>query len=128
MNLHTSSRSDSTPVTYNERSRAALESVPAKSPHRKYLVLLAMHLMHTDDMALLCEAADCSERTFHYAKKRLSEDDGVILNYERSAGRYLLIQSGVLDLPRVAELMKRYYPLPFAHIERLPQTNRETTN
>ncbi len=111
-------------VTYNELNRVELESIPAKSPHRKYLVLLALHLVHTDDPLVLSEAADCSERTFHYVKKRLSQEDGVILNYDRSEKRYHLIQSGVLDLPRVAELMRRHYPLRYAHIERLSrQTN-----
>jgi hypothetical protein len=111
-------------VTYNELSRSELEPIPAKSPHRKYLILLALHLLHTDDPLMLSEAADCSERTFHYVKKRLSQEDGVILNYDRSARRYELIQSGVLDLPRVAELMRRHYPLRYAHIERLSQQTR----
>ena len=114
--------------TYNDRNRAKLESVPAKSPHRKYLVLLAMHMVHTDDALVLSEAADCSERTFHYVKSRLSKQDGVIFNYDRSAGRYVVIQSGVLDLPRVAELMKRHYPLRYAFIENLSKntcTGRE---
>jgi hypothetical protein len=111
-------------VTYNELNRSELESIPPKSPHRKYLILLALHLLHTDDPLLLSEAADCSERTFHYVKKRLSEEDGVILNYDRSAKRYELIQSGVLDLPRVAELMRRHYPLRYAHIEKLSQKTR----
>ncbi len=69
---------DENRITYNELSRVGLEPVPAKSTHRKYLVLLAMHLMHTDDSLLLSDAADCSERTFHYVKKRLSQDDGVM--------------------------------------------------
>ena len=111
-------------VTYNDLSRRELESVPAKSTHRKYLVLLAMHLMHTDDCLLLAEAADCSERTFHYVKKRLSQDDGVILHYDRSAGRYVVVQSGVLDLPRLAELMKRHYPGRYAYIEELARKTR----
>ena len=113
-------------ITYNESSHAELESVPAKSTHRKYLVLLAMHLMHTDDSSLLSDAADCSERTFHYVKKRLSQDDGVILNYDRSAGRYVVLQSGVLDLPRVAELMKRHYPKRYSYIEELARKTRRT--
>jgi hypothetical protein len=108
--------------TYNDRNRAKLESVPAKSPHRKYLVLLAMHMVHTDDALMLSEAADCSERTFHYVKSRLSKQDGVIFNYDRSAGRYVVIQSGVLDLARVAELMKRHYPLRYAFIENLSKS------
>jgi hypothetical protein len=105
--------------TYNDRNRAKLESVPAKSPHRKYLVLLAMQMIHTDDALVLSEAADCSERTFHYVKSRLSKQDGVIFNYDRSAGRYVVIQSGVLDLPRIAELMKRHYPERYAFIRNL---------
>lgn len=112
-------------TTYNELNRAALESVPDKSPHRKYLVLLAMHLMHTDDPAVLSAAADCSERTFHYAKKRLCEEDGVLINYDRTAHRYVLIQSGVLDLPRLAELMKRLYPARYAHIEKVGRSTRK---
>jgi hypothetical protein len=110
--------------TYNDRNRAKLESVPAKSPHRKYLVLLAMHMVHTDDALVLSEAADCSERTFHYVKSRLSKQDGVIFNYDRNAGRYVVIQSGVLDLPRVAELMKRHYPLRYAFIDNLSKSTR----
>lgn len=110
------------PQTYNDRNRAELESVPAKSPHRKYLVLLAMQMIHTDDALILSEAADCSERTFHYVKSRLSKQDGVIFNYDRSAGRYVVIQSGVLDLPRVAELMKRHYPVRYAFIEKLSKS------
>ena len=121
---------DEDKITYNELSRVGLEPVPAKSTHRKYLVLLAMHLMHTDDSLLLSDAADCSERTFHYVKKRLSQDDGVILNYDRAAGRYVVVQSGVLDLPRVAELMKRHYPERYSYIEEMARKTRvgeETT-
>jgi hypothetical protein len=109
--------------TYNDRNRSKLESVPAKSPHRKYLVLLAMQMIHTDDALVLSEAADCSERTFHYVKSRLSKQDGVIFNYDRSAGRYVIIQSGVLDLARVAELMKRNYPVRYAFIKNLSKTS-----
>ena len=119
MSSQTCNNESGSSLTYNELSRTTLESVPAKSPHRKYLVLLALHLIHTDEPLVLCEAADCSERTFHYVKKRLSADDGVILNYDRRAGRYVLVQSGVLDLPRVAELMQREYPVRFAHIEKM---------
>ena len=119
VSLHSNLARDGDRITYNDLSRAELEPVPAKSTHRKYLVLLAMHLMHTDDSSLLSDAADCSERTFHYVKKRLSKDDGVILNYDRSAGRYVVVQSGVLDLPRVAELMKRHYPERYSYIEEL---------
>jgi hypothetical protein len=113
-----------TQQTYNDRNRDKLESVPAKSPHRKYLVLLAMQMIHTDDALVLSEAADCSERTFHYVKSRLSKQDGVIFNYDRSAGRYVVIQSGVLDLLRVAELMKRHYPVRYAFIDNLSKITR----
>ena len=102
-----------------------LEPVPAKSPHRKYLVLLALHLVHTDDPRVLSQATDCSERTFHYVKSRLCKHDGVIINYDRGAGRYVVIHSGVLDLPRVAELMKRHYPNRYAHIEQLARQNNK---
>ena len=96
-----------------------LESVPAKSPHRKYLVLLALHMVHTDDPKVFSDATDCSERTFHYVKSRLCKHDGVIISYDRRAGRYIVVHSGVLDLNRVAELMKRHYPRRYANIERL---------
>lgn len=108
------------------RGTEALETVPAKSPHRKYLVLLALHLVHTDDPRVLSKATDCSERTFHYVKSRLCKHDGVIINYDRSAGRYVVIHSGVLDLPRVAELMKRHYPNRYAHIEQLARLNNRS--
>ncbi len=117
--MNTASGRSSAALTYNELSRAELETVPAKSPHRKYLVLLAMYLLNTDDPGLLSDAADCSERSFHYCKKRLADEDGVILSYDRTARRYVLVQSGILNLPRVAELMQRHYPLRYAHIERL---------
>ena len=124
MNLQANVSSGGDRITYNQLSRAELESVPAKSTHRKYLVLLAMHLMHTDDSQLLSDAADCSERTFHYVKKRLSQDDGVILKFDRSAGRYVVVQSGVLDLARVAELMQRHYPERYSYIEELGRKTR----
>ena len=126
MSLQSNLATVSNGITYNELGRAELETVPAKSTHRKYLVLLAMHLMHTDDSLLLSDAADCSERTFHYVKKRLSQDDGVILNYDRSAGRYVVVQSGVLDLPRLAELMKRHYPTRFSYIQELARKTRSS--
>ena len=102
----------------------ALESVPAKSPHRKYLVLLALHMVHTDDPKVFSDATDCSERTFHYVKSRLCKHDGVIISYDRRAGRYVVVHSGVLDMNRVAELMKRHYPLRYANIERLARETR----
>lgn len=114
----------STALTYNELGRAALEPVPAKSPHRKYLVLLAMYLLNTDDSSILSDAADCSERSFHYCKKRLCEEDGVVLTYDRTARRYVLVQSGVLSLPRLAELMQRHYPARYAHMEKLGASMR----
>jgi len=106
-------------VTYHDLNRPQLEPVPAKSPHRKYLVLVALHMVNTDDADLLCEAADCSERTFHYVKSRLREHDGVIFNHDRSAKRYFVIETGVLDLPKVAELMRKLYPNRYAYIEEL---------
>jgi hypothetical protein len=128
MTSQTSGTSHGAHMTYNDRSRAKLESVPAKSPHRKYLVLLAMHMIHTDDPLVLSEAADCSERTFHYVKSRLSKQDGVIFNYDRSAGRYVVIQSGVLDLARVAELMQRHYPARYAYIDKLSKSHRSSSD
>ncbi len=101
-----------------------LESVPAKSPHRKYLVLLALHMVHTDDPKVFSTATDCSERTFHYVKSRLCKHDGVIISYDRRAGRYVVVHSGVLDLNRVAELMKRHYPRRYANIERLARESQ----
>ena len=106
----------------------ALESVPAKSPHRKYLVLLALHMVHTDDPKVFSGATDCSERTFHYVKSRLCKHDGVIISYDRRAGRYVIVHSGVLDLDRVAELMKRHYPLRYANIERLAREARSPSS
>ncbi len=101
-----------------------LESIPAKSPHRKYLVLLALHMIHTDDPRVFSDATDCSERTFHYVKSRLCKHDGVIISYDRRAGRYIVVHSGVLDINRVAELMKRHYPLRYANIERLARESK----
>jgi len=111
--------SDSSAGNHLPDTEMPLESVPAKSPHRKYLVLLALHMMHTDDPRVLSAATDCSERTFHYVKSRLCKHDGVIINYDRAAGRYAIIHSGVLDLPRVAELIERHYPQRYANIKRL---------
>ncbi|MEE4659963.1 MAG: hypothetical protein V2J89_05815 [Halieaceae bacterium] len=101
-----------------------LEAVPAKSPHRKYLVLLALHMVHTDDPQVFSRLTDCSERTFHYVKSRLCKHDGVIISYDRRAGRYVVVHSGVLDLSRVAELMKRHYPRRFAYIEQLARDSK----
>ena len=112
--------------TYHQLNRGGLEVIPAKSTHRKYMVLLAMYLVETDNSSILCDAADCSERTFHYVKKRLSQDDGVIINYDRTAGRYVVIQSGVLNLARVAELMQRHYPSRIAYIRELGEKIRNS--
>ena len=106
-------------VTYNDLNRAELEPVPAKSPHRKYLVLVALHMLKSDDPDLLCEAADCSERTFHYVKNRLRDHDGVVFNHDRSAKRYFVIETGVLDLPKVVDMMRKLYPNRYAYIEEL---------
>jgi|GEM_PF-4042257 len=113
-----------TQLTYWNLHRPELEPVPAKSPHRKYLVLLAMHLLHSDDPQLICEASDCSERTFHYVKNRLNEHEGVVFNHDRRAKRYVVVQTGVLDLARVAELMRRNYPNRYAYIEELSAKTR----
>jgi hypothetical protein len=115
---------DNTKQSHTEAPGEPLESVPAKSPHRKYLVLLALHMVHTDDPKVFSTATDCSERTFHYVKSRLCKHDGVIISYDRRAGRYIVVHSGVLDLNRVAELMKRHYPLRYANIERLARESR----
>ncbi len=106
-------------VTYNDLNRAELEPVPAKSPHRKYLVLVALHMLKSDDPDLLCEAADCSERTFHYVKNRLRDHDGVVFNHYRSSKRYFVIETGVLDLPKVVDMMRKLYPNRYAYIEEL---------
>jgi hypothetical protein len=106
-------------VTYHDLNRVELEPVPAKSPHRKYLVLVALHMLKSDDPDLLCEAADCSERTFHYVKNRLRDHDGVVFNHDRSARRYFVIETGVLDLPKVVEMMRKLYPNRYAYIQEL---------
>ena len=106
-------------VTYRDLEKPGLEPVPAKSPHRKYLVLVALQMLNSDDPDLLCEAADCSERTLHYIKHRLREQDGVIFNHDRSARRYFVIESGVLDLPKVTQWMHKLYPNRFAYIQEL---------
>ena len=111
---------------HGESHGEPLESVPAKSPHRKYLVLLALHMVHTDDPKVFSNATDCSERTFHYVKSRLCKHDGVIISYDRRAGRYVVVHSGVLDIGRVAELMKRHYPRRYANIERLARETRSS--
>lgn len=113
-------------VTYHDLQRPELEHVPAKSPHRKYLVLVALHMVNSDDTGLLCEATDCSERTFHYVKSRLREQDGVVLNYDSSAKRYFVIESGVLDLPKVVALMAKLYPNRYAYIEELGEKSDES--
>lgn len=110
--------------SYNDAQEDLLESVPAKSPHRKYLVLLALHMIHTDDPKVFSTATDCSERTFHYVKSRLCKHDGVIISYDRRAGRYIVVHSGVLDINRVAELMKRHYPRRYANIDRLARESK----
>lgn len=113
-----------TEQSHRDTPAEALESIPAKSPHRKYLVLLALHMIHTDDPRVFSDATDCSERTFHYVKSRLCKHDGVIISYDRRAGRYIVVHSGVLDMNRVAELMRRHYPRRFANIERLAIQSR----
>lgn len=106
-------------VTYHDLNSPQLEPVPAKSPHRKYLVLVALHMVHSDDPELLCEAADCSERTLHYVKNRLRDHDGVVFDHDRHARRYFVIETGVLDLPKVVEMMRRLYPNRFSYIQEL---------
>lgn len=108
-----------TGVTYHDLNGPQLEPVPAKSPHRKYLVLVALHMVHSDDPDVLCEATDCSERTLHYVKSRLREHDGVVFNHDRNAKRYFVIETGVLDLPKVAQMMRKLYPNRFAYIQEL---------
>lgn len=107
------------PVTYSDLEQPALEPVPPKSPHRKYLVLVALHMANSDDPEVLCEAADCSERTLHYVKSRLREHDGVVFNHDRGARRYFVMETGVLDLPKVVDWMRKLYPNRFAYIKRL---------
>ena len=106
-------------VTYRDLMKPSLEPVPAKSPHRKYLVLVALQMLRSDDPGLLCEAADCSERTLHYIKHRLREQDGVVFNHDRCAKRYFVIESGVLDLPKVTAWMNKLYPNRLAYIQEL---------
>ncbi len=96
-----------------------LEPVPAKSPYRKYLVLVALHMANSDDASLLCEATDCSERTLHYVKNRLRDHDGVVFNHDRCARRYFVLETGVLDLPKVVDWVRRLYPNRFAYIKQL---------
>lgn len=110
--------------TYHQLNEEGLEPVPAKSPHRKYLVLVALHMLQSDDPGLLCEAADCSERTLHYVKNRLRDQDGVVFNHDRNARRYFVIETGVLDLPKVVEMMRRLYPNRFSYIQELKQLTR----
>lgn len=111
-------------LTYYNLHRPDLEPVPAKSPHRKYLVLLAMHMVYSDDPQVLSDAADCSERTFHYVKRRLDEHDGVTFEHDRSSKRYMMTGTGVLDINKVAELMRQHYPKRFAYIEKLSRKTR----
>lgn len=118
-NIKAAASNTSTNLTYRELNRPSLEPVPAKSPHRKYLVLVALQMLKSDDPNLLCEAADCSERTLHYIKHRLREQDGVVFNHDRSARRYFVIESGVLDLPKVTQWMHQLYPNRFAYIKEL---------
>ncbi len=106
-------------ATYHDLGRPQLEPVPAKSPHRKYLVLVALHMVPSDNPDLLCEAADCSERTLHYVKSRLRDQDGVVFNHDRIAKRYFVIETGVLNMDKVAAMMRKLYPNRFAHIEEL---------
>jgi hypothetical protein len=118
------SHSETAGEAAGEAPGEALEPVPPKSPHRKYLVLLALHMIHTDDPRVFSDATDCSERTFHYVKSRLCKHDGVIISYDRRAGRYIVVHSGVLEINRVAELMKRHYPRRYANIEQLARDSR----
>ncbi len=98
---------------------ADLEPIPPKSPHRKYLVLVALHMANSDDPDILCEATDCSERTLHYVKTRLRDHDGVVFNHDRGARRYFVMETGVLDLPKVVEWVRKLYPNRFAYIKQL---------
>lgn len=114
-------------ATYHDLSRPQLEPVPAKSPHRKYLVLVALHMVPSDNPDVLCEAADCSERTLHYVKSRLRDQDGVIFNHDRIAKRYFVIETGVLNMEKVAAMMRKLYPNRFAHIEELCDQSSDLT-
>lgn len=106
-------------LTYHELSRPRMEHVPAKSPHRKYLVLVALHMVPSDNPDVLCEAADCSERTLHYVKNRLREQDGVVFSHDRVAKRYFVMETGVLDLDKVVAMMHKLYPNRLAFIKEL---------
>ncbi len=106
-------------LTYRDLEKAPLEPVPPKSPYRKYLVLVALHMANSDDPDILCEAADCSERTLHYVKNRLRDHDGVVFNHDRGAKRYFVMETGVLDLPKVVEWVRKLYPNRFAYIKQL---------
>lgn len=108
-----------TAVTYHDLNRPRMEHVPAKSPHRKYLVLVALHMVPSDNPDLLCEAADCSERTLHYVKNRLREQDGVVFSHDRVARRYFVMETGVLDLDKVVAMMHKLYPNRLAYIKQL---------
>ncbi len=113
-------------LTYRELdSKTALEPVPPKSPYRKYLVLVALHMANSDDPDVLCEAADCSERTLHYVKNRLRDHDGVVFNHDRGAKRYFVMETGVLDLPKVVEWIRKLYPQRFAYIKQLGELGAE---
>ncbi|MFV8819576.1 hypothetical protein [Haliea sp. E17] len=103
----------------HKESNFPLEPVPAKSPYRKYLVLVALHMANSDNPDILCEATDCSERTLHYVKNRLRDHDGVVFNHDRGARRYFVMETGVLDLPKVVDWVRRLYPNRFAYIQQL---------
>ncbi len=102
-----------------QHGTADLEPIPPKSPHRKYLVLVALHMANSDDPDVLCEATDCSERTLHYVKTRVRDHDGVVFNHDRGARRYFVMETGVLDLPKVVEWVRKLYPNRFAYIKQL---------
>ena len=112
-------RFDQPAMTYQDLEKLPLEPVPPKSPYRKYLVLVALHMANCDDPDVLCEAADCSERTLHYVKNRLRDHDGVVFNHDRGARRYFVMETGVLDLPKVVEWVRKLYPNRFAYIQQL---------
>lgn len=109
------------PLTYRDLEKETLEPVPPKSPYRKYLVLVALHMAKSDDPDVLCQAADCSERTLHYVKNRLRDHDGVVFNHDRGARRYFVMETGVLDLPKVVEWVRKLYPNRFAYIKQLAE-------
>jgi len=112
-------------LTYRDLKKSPLEPVPPKSPYRKYLVLVALHMAKSDDPDVLCQAADCSERTLHYVKNRLRDHDGVIFNHDRGARRYFVMETGVLDLPKVVEWVRKLYPNRFAYIKQLGEQAEE---